>query len=175
VSGGEHGVSGGDRGVRRGEPGVSGGEHGVSRGDCRMSGGEHGVSTKFSNTGLFGGAHTHTPTPAHASIAALHCATVVRAEQRVRHAEQDCRRGHHHPAPCRRRRSRRAEHHAGVGRARGLPVARVAGGGLEVAESGLGDGVRGARAAGLGDAAVDLGLYPSVTFQYSSTTLYQVF
>ena len=175
MSGGEQWVSGGDRGVRGGEPGVSGGEHGVSRGDRRMSGGEHGVSTKFSTTGLFGGAHTHTPTAAHAPTAALHGATVVRAEQRVRHAEQDCRRGHRRPAPCRRRRRRRAEPHAGVGRARGLRVARAAGGGLEVAESGLGDGVRGARAAGLGDAAVDLGLYPSVTFQYSSTTLYQVF
>ena len=67
-------------------------------------------------------------------------------------------------------RRRRAEPHAGVGRARGLRVARAASGGLDVAESGLGDGVRGARAAGLGDAAVDLGLYPIVTIQYSSTT-----
>ena len=88
MSGGEHGVSGGDRGVRGSEPRVSGGEHGVSRGDRRVSGGEHGVSTKFSTTGLFGGAHTHTPTAAHAPTEALHGAAVVRAEQRVRHAEQ---------------------------------------------------------------------------------------
>jgi hypothetical protein len=168
VSGGEHGVSGGDRGVR-------GGEHGVSRGDCRMSGGEHGVSTKFSTTRLVGDAHTHTPTAAHAPTTALHGATVVHAEQRVRHAEQDRRRGHHHPTPGRRRHHRRAEPHAGVGGERGLRVARVAGGGLEVAESGLGDGARGARVAGLGDATVDLGLYPIDTFQYGSTTLYQVF
>jgi hypothetical protein len=84
VSGGEHGVGGGDRGVRRGEPGVSGGEHRVSRGDPR-------VLNLVLPDSLAALTRTHRQQRTHRLQLCTVPSIVVRAEQRVRHAEQDYR------------------------------------------------------------------------------------